>query len=287
MIRRPPSSTRPDTLFPDTSLFRAQRPGHRLGLLRDPDRARLCGGYPQAALRAHGAPEGPGAAAGNPATRAAQCPHRTAHSHSAAGQLDPHRRGRGGGDLRLSRYWVAAAEGRSLRRHLRGPGTHTPRSRRGGRHPVRRRRRLHAPRPQDQAALSHGRARTQWTTGTGARAPAAAGRRPALARRHPRLCHRRGVGGGRGAGALAGTLRPDHNRLRRRRRSEEHTSELQSLMRSSYAVFCLKKKKKTLTNTTQDSHTKTTREKDKTKRKQTEIHTQKKRNKHKYTRRNK
>src|SRR3546814_6549702 len=28
------------------------------------------------------------------------------------------------------------------------------------------------------------------------------------------------------------------------RRSEEHTSELQSLMRISYAVFCLKKKKK-------------------------------------------
>src|SRR3546814_7741821 len=28
-------------------------------------------------------------------------------------------------------------------------------------------------------------------------------------------------------------------------RSEEHTSELQSLMRSSYAVFCLKKKKST------------------------------------------
>src|SRR3546814_5600168 len=29
-----------------------------------------------------------------------------------------------------------------------------------------------------------------------------------------------------------------------RRRSEEHTSELQSLMRISYAVFCLKKKRK-------------------------------------------
>src|SRR3546814_2854707 len=29
----------------------------------------------------------------------------------------------------------------------------------------------------------------------------------------------------------------------RSRRSEEHTSELQSLMRISYAVFCLKKKK--------------------------------------------
>src|SRR3546814_5444710 len=35
------------------------------------------------------------------------------------------------------------------------------------------------------------------------------------------------------------------------RRSEEHTSELQSLMRTSYAVFCLKKKKNnTKTNTT-------------------------------------
>src|SRR3546814_9296764 len=33
-------------------------------------------------------------------------------------------------------------------------------------------------------------------------------------------------------------------------RSEEHTSELQSLMRNSYAVFCLKKKRKTLIITT-------------------------------------
>src|SRR3546814_9298215 len=32
-------------------------------------------------------------------------------------------------------------------------------------------------------------------------------------------------------------------------RSEEHTSELQSLMRISYAVFCLKKKKKKITDT--------------------------------------
>src|SRR3546814_3553053 len=32
-------------------------------------------------------------------------------------------------------------------------------------------------------------------------------------------------------------------------RSEEHTSELQSLMRSSYAVFCLKKKKQTINRT--------------------------------------
>src|SRR3546814_6511204 len=35
------------------------------------------------------------------------------------------------------------------------------------------------------------------------------------------------------------------------RRSEEHTSELQSLMRISYAVFCLKKKKKTLNKSKQ------------------------------------
>src|SRR3546814_3185998 len=64
-----------------------------------------------------------------------------------------------------------------------------------------------------------------------------------------------------GAGAVVGTMKalalrkakanvigvcglvenmPDGNA---QRRSEEHTSELQSLMRSSYAVFCLKKKK--------------------------------------------
>src|SRR3546814_5036799 len=36
---------------------------------------------------------------------------------------------------------------------------------------------------------------------------------------------------------------------RRFMRSEEHTSELQSLMRISYAVFCLKKKKKNTQHT--------------------------------------
>src|SRR3546814_1534263 len=35
-------------------------------------------------------------------------------------------------------------------------------------------------------------------------------------------------------------------------RSEEHTSELQSLMRISYAVFCLKKKNKNKLHTTHD-----------------------------------
>src|SRR3546814_4788960 len=40
-----------------------------------------------------------------------------------------------------------------------------------------------------------------------------------------------------------------------KRRSEEHTSELQSLMRISYAVFCLKKTKDNITNT--QNHDKT------------------------------
>src|SRR3546814_5621513 len=38
-------------------------------------------------------------------------------------------------------------------------------------------------------------------------------------------------------------------------RSEEHTSELQSLMRISYAVFCLKKKKKKTTIDNETAHT--------------------------------
>src|SRR3546814_2412759 len=38
-------------------------------------------------------------------------------------------------------------------------------------------------------------------------------------------------------------FRPVHSTSGETLRSEEHTSELQSLMRNSYAVFCLKKKK--------------------------------------------
>src|SRR3546814_9453226 len=64
------------------------------------------------------------------------------------------------------------------------------------------------------------------------RTAAGAGRLPARGRRAP--VHRRGVGGD-----LDGAVQPDRRSLR----SEEHTSELQSLMRISYAVFCLKKKK--------------------------------------------
>src|SRR3546814_4677438 len=49
---------------------------------------------------------------------------------------------------------------------------------------------------------------------------------------------------------------PRPGRLRcPRPRSEEHTSELQSLMRISYAVFCLKKKKTNNTKQTNYTHT--------------------------------
>src|SRR3546814_10186599 len=53
-----------------------------------------------------------------------------------------------------------------------------------------------------------------------------------------RIDHRDRLGAG--TANIAGDALP---RPHQRRRSEEHTSELQSLMRHSYAVFCLKKKK--------------------------------------------
>src|SRR3546814_7611385 len=48
----------------------------------------------------------------------------------------------------------------------------------------------------------------------------------------------------------------DRLALHARIRSEEHTSELQSLMRISYAVFCLKKKKTQKINTNTSINTK-------------------------------
>src|SRR3546814_3934504 len=52
---------------------------------------------------------------------------------------------------------------------------------------------------------------------------------------------------GTGYGEMRQDTRQVRNRRLRPRRSEEHTSELQSLMRISYAVFCLKKKKQKTT----------------------------------------
>src|SRR3546814_3353749 len=62
------------------------------------------------------------------------------------------------------------------------------------------------------------------------------------------------------AARRAGAHHQSHGREQseKRPRSEEHTSELQSLMRISYAVFCLKKKKtKKNTNHTRKIHTQT------------------------------
>src|SRR3546814_6851582 len=64
-------------------------------------------------------------------------------------------------------------------------------------------------------------------------------------RRHP-VCDVAGSNG----------VRPEPGRWSRR--SEEHTSELQSLMRISYAVFCLKKKKKNKQEQTQTAINKVT-----------------------------
>src|SRR3546814_3717325 len=59
------------------------------------------------------------------------------------------------------------------------------------------------------------------------------------------------------AGHLAGSFQAVYNGSKAfiDSRSEEHTSELQSLMRISYAVFCLKKKNKNRidNNTTNDN----------------------------------
>src|SRR3546814_1789134 len=77
------------------------------------------------------------------------------------------------------------------------------------------------------------------------------GRNPHLfGRRHPARCR---AGGGRLARdrlACAQRVHPPRGSGVPRVRSEEHTSELQSLMRISYAVFCLKKKKNNNKNKT-------------------------------------
>src|SRR3546814_2192635 len=79
------------------------------------------------------------------------------------------------------------------------------------------------------------------------------GREAAVERRWFDELDRRGRierGGGRWLG-----LSSHYSAQRLARRSEEHTSELQSLMRISYAVFCLKKKKNNRTTQETTIHT--------------------------------
>src|SRR3546814_2509445 len=56
------------------------------------------------------------------------------------------------------------------------------------------------------------------------------------------------------ANSYVGTLPEALERAKIVARSEEHTSELQSLMRISYAVFCLKKKKAHMTKNSHTTH---------------------------------
>src|SRR3546814_8142257 len=88
------------------------------------------------------------------------------------------------------------------------------------------------------------RDRRRRTAAQRARSPARLARRDGRSLRRP---HRAGrpVGLRRIVGA---SDRPRDGRTPRTVRSEEHTSELQSLMRISYAVFCLKKKTTTNQN---------------------------------------
>src|SRR3546814_4962963 len=73
--------------------------------------------------------------------------------------------------------------------------------------------------------------------------PVAAPHQPFRRMPHQRLAQPQGIGIVGFAGARAHICA----------RSEEHTSELQSLMRISYAVFCLKKKKKTAASQDKDT----------------------------------
>src|SRR3546814_7682683 len=80
--------------------------------------------------------------------------------------------------------------------------------------------------------------------------PADGGRRLRAPHRPDRAQWRHGRGAVAGVAGRGRAAQPDPADAEDRdRRSEEHTSELQSLMRISYAVFCLKKKKKTALHT--------------------------------------
>src|SRR3546814_10326548 len=83
----------------------------------------------------------------------------------------------------------------------------------------------------------------RWALGVGALSGVAAA---AVAVRY--LARHRGLRLSRDAGRLRVVIEAaplDETDVRVAARSEEHTSELQSLMRISYAVFCLKKKTQT------------------------------------------
>src|SRR3546814_3239738 len=83
----------------------------------------------------------------------------------------------------------------------------------------------------------------------------------ALIARQQRQCRlsvgtalKRRIAGAAGPADRDDSPAPARGGRRDRGRSEEHTSELQSLMRSSYAVFCLTKKKNKAQHNEQTRH---------------------------------
>src|SRR3546814_3785944 len=90
--------------------------------------------------------------------------------------------------------------------------------------------------------------------------------RPRVQREIPALHHRRGdpppragqTGEGRMTHPIFARWPAQHPERLQLFRSEEHTSELQSLMRNSYAVFCLQKKKNKIKLTILHKHTQIT-----------------------------
>src|SRR3546814_3447861 len=80
---------------------------------------------------------------------------------------------------------------------------------------------------------------SSWVSISQRRAPGIVDRQPAAVQepRRRKSCPRRRLSGAVRVHGRRPALDLDHQR------SEEHTSELQSLMRISYAVFCLKKNK--------------------------------------------
>src|SRR3546814_3375074 len=87
----------------------------------------------------------------------------------------------------------------------------------------------------------------------------AASRRPAQQHAGAVEGDRRRVNRLHGRSVLPPAARVNHPDGAEPRRSEEHTSELQSLMRISYAVFCLKKIKKQENKTQSTAHINTTK----------------------------
>src|SRR3546814_9518858 len=96
-------------------------------------------------------------------------------------------------------------------------------------------------------ARRQGRERAEVPPGLPRRADHPPGAELPFQRQHPQRRKR----GDRAQPGADGQAAVDRQRRGRAGRSEEHTSELQSLMRISYAVFCLKKKNKT-ENTTKN-----------------------------------